>query len=57
MEKNSLVLCFGEIMMRLSPKDYLRLEQATEFDVQAPGHRRRHGGPLTTREQPRLWAG
>ena len=25
------VLTFGEIMMRLSPKDHLRIEQATEF--------------------------
>lgn len=25
------VLTFGEIMMRLSPKDHLRIEQATEL--------------------------
>ena len=37
MEPSSLVLCFGEIMMRLSPKDHLRIEQATEFDVRYGG--------------------
>ena len=31
------VLTFGEIMMRLSPKDHLRIEQATEFDVRYGG--------------------
>ena len=34
---DSLVLAFGEIMMRLSPKDNLRIEQATEFDVRYGG--------------------
>ena len=34
---DSLVLTFGEIMMRLSPKDNLRIEQATEFDVRYGG--------------------
>ncbi len=37
MDKKPLVLSFGEIMMRLSPKDHLRLEQATEFDVRYGG--------------------
>lgn len=37
MDANALVLCFGEIMMRLSPKDHLRIEQATEFDVRYGG--------------------
>lgn len=37
MDKDTLVLCFGEIMMRLSPKDHLRLEQAAEFDVRYGG--------------------
>ena len=37
MTRDTLVLCFGEIMMRLSPKDHLRLEQATEFDVRYGG--------------------
>ena len=37
MDKNTLVLTFGEIMMRLSPKNNLRLEQATEFDVRYGG--------------------
>ena len=37
MDRNSLVLAFGEIMMRLSPKDHLRIEQATEFDVRYGG--------------------
>ena len=37
MDRDSLVLCFGEIMMRLSPKDHLRIEQATEFDVRYGG--------------------
>lgn len=31
------VLAFGEIMMRLSPKNNLRLEQAVEFDVRYGG--------------------
>ena len=31
------VLTFGELMMRLSPKDNLRIEQATEFDVRYGG--------------------
>ena len=35
--KDTLVLTFGEIMMRLSPKDHLRIEQATEFDVRYGG--------------------
>lgn len=35
--QNSLVLTFGELMMRLSPKDHLRIEQATEFDVRYGG--------------------
>lgn len=30
-------LTFGEIMMRLSPKAHLRIEQATEFDVRYGG--------------------
>ena len=34
---DSIVLTFGEIMMRLSPKDNLRIEQATEFDVRYGG--------------------
>ena len=37
MQNNSTVLAFGEIMMRLSPKDHLRIEQATEFDVRYGG--------------------
>ncbi|MBM6756826.1 sugar kinase [Collinsella tanakaei] len=37
MTGNELVLTFGEIMMRLSPKDHLRIEQATEFDVRYGG--------------------
>lgn len=37
MDKDTLVLTFGEIMMRLSPKDNLRIEQATEFDVRYGG--------------------
>ena len=37
MTGNPLVLTFGEIMMRLSPKDHLRIEQATEFDVRYGG--------------------
>lgn len=37
MDQNSTVLTFGEIMMRLSPKDNLRIEQATEFDVRYGG--------------------
>lgn len=35
--KDLLVLTFGEIMMRLSPKNNLRLEQANEFDVRYGG--------------------
>lgn len=35
--KQGSVLCFGEIMLRLSPKDNLRLEQATEFDARYGG--------------------
>lgn len=35
--KDALVLTFGEIMMRLSPKNNLRLEQASEFDVRYGG--------------------
>ena len=31
------MLTFGEIMMRLSPKDHLRLEQAGEFEVRYGG--------------------
>ena len=31
------VLTFGEIIMRLSPTDHLRIEQATEFDVRYGG--------------------
>lgn len=34
---NATVLVFGEIMMRLSPPDNLRLEQATTFDVRYGG--------------------
>ena len=37
MSDKPLVLTFGEIMMRLSPKDNLRLEQACEFDVRYGG--------------------
>ena len=37
LSKDTLVLTFGEIMMRLSPKDNLRIEQATEFDVKYGG--------------------
>ncbi len=37
MSDKPLVLSFGEIMMRLSPKDHLRLEQATEFDARYGG--------------------
>lgn len=37
MTGNELVLTFGEIMMRLSPKDHLRIEQAAEFDVRYGG--------------------
>ncbi|MBE6471770.1 MAG: sugar kinase, partial [Coriobacteriaceae bacterium] len=37
MDGSTLVLCFGEIMMRLSPKDHLRLEQAAEFDARYGG--------------------
>ena len=31
MTGNELVLTFGEIMMRLSPKDHLRIEQAADM--------------------------
>ena len=37
MDKNTTVLTFGEIMMRLSPKEHLRLEQASEFEVRYGG--------------------
>lgn len=37
MSKDTLVLTFGEIMMRLSPKNHLRIEQASEFDVRYGG--------------------
>ena len=37
MNRDGTVLAFGEIMMRLSPKDNLRIEQATEFDVRYGG--------------------
>ena len=37
MDKNLSVLTFGELMMRLSPKENLRLEQAHEFDVNYGG--------------------
>ena len=37
MDANMTVLAFGEIMMRLSPKDNLRLEQAAEFEVRYGG--------------------
>lgn len=37
MQNNGTVLAFGEIMMRLSPKDHLRIEQAGEFDVRYGG--------------------
>lgn len=37
MDKASKVLTFGEIMMRLSPPDHLRLEQATTMDVRYGG--------------------
>ena len=37
MDQTSTILTFGEIMMRLSPKDNLRIEQATEFDVRYGG--------------------
>lgn len=37
MDSNMLVLTFGEIMMRLSPKNHQRIEQATEFDVRYGG--------------------
>jgi 2-dehydro-3-deoxygluconokinase len=29
----SRVVCFGEIMLRLSPPGYLRFNQASSFDV------------------------
>lgn len=37
MNPDTLVLTFGEIMMRLSPKSKLRIEQASEFDVRYGG--------------------
>ncbi|WP_293824995.1 sugar kinase [uncultured Parolsenella sp.] len=37
MNLKGTVLAFGEIMMRLSPRDNLRIEQATEFDVRYGG--------------------
>ena len=37
MNRDGTVLAFGEIMMRLSPKDNLRIEQAGEFDVRYGG--------------------
>ncbi len=37
MDANTTVLTFGELMMRLSPKDHLRLEQAGEFEVRYGG--------------------
>ena len=36
-DKDSLVLTFGEIMLRLSPADNLRIEQATSFDARYGG--------------------
>lgn len=37
MDSKTTVLTFGEIMMRLSPKANMRIEQATEFDVRYGG--------------------
>ncbi|MDY4533738.1 MAG: sugar kinase [Tractidigestivibacter sp.] len=37
MDANAQVLAFGEIMMRLSPPDNLRIEQASSFDVRYGG--------------------
>ena len=37
MDSTTKVLTFGEIMMRLSPPDHLRLEQATSMDVRYGG--------------------
>ncbi|MCH3967100.1 MAG: sugar kinase [Atopobiaceae bacterium] len=37
MELHGTALTFGEIMMRLSPPDHLRLEQASSFDVHYGG--------------------
>lgn len=37
MQKDDKVLAFGEIMMRLSPPDNLRLEQASAFEVRYGG--------------------
>ncbi len=37
MGSSTTVLGFGEIMMRLSPKEHLRIEQALEFDVRYGG--------------------
>lgn len=37
MDQNTLVLTFGEIMLRLSPPDNLRIEQATSFDARYGG--------------------
>ena len=47
------VLTFGEIMMRLSPKDHLRIEQATEFDVRYGGAEANTASPLS---RPTVWA-
>lgn len=35
--RRGTTLCFGELMMRLSPPDRLRLEQSTSFDVHFGG--------------------
>lgn len=37
LQPDATVLTFGEIMMRLSPPDHLRLEQASSFDVRYGG--------------------
>lgn len=37
MDSSTLVLAFGELMMRLSPKNNQRIEQAAEFDVRYGG--------------------
>lgn len=37
MDASTKVLTFGEIMMRLSPPDHLRIEQATSFDARYGG--------------------
>lgn len=36
-KERGCVLAFGEMMLRLSPKDNLRIEQATEFDARYGG--------------------